>query len=158
SPTRGRLRGSSICRRAGSPSPVCGNARGSDAEGAEGHQTYESPFMRRLESARDQAERRFVSFGSLVWVGTALSADWMRPYAQTAIISRLGTRDSRLERLTTRARKGREGVRRRAGRVPSSCPFESDAVFSDPRPASCESRVFRKRKDSRRRSGRKSTG
>ena len=45
----------------------------------------------------DQAERRFVSFGSIVWVGTALSADWMRPYALTASIARFMRREGSRE-------------------------------------------------------------
>ena len=39
---------------------------------------YKLPFMLRLESARDQAERRFEVVVDTK-VGTALSADWMRP-------------------------------------------------------------------------------
>ena len=45
-----------------------------------------------LDATRDkpgvrtnQAERRFVSFKSILWVGTALSADWMRPYALSPV-------------------------------------------------------------------------
>src|SRR6185295_5647414 len=45
----------------------------------EARRTYESPFSARLESAQDQAERRFATFAFFDWVGTALSADWMRP-------------------------------------------------------------------------------
>ncbi len=48
----------------------------------------------------NQAERRFVTFSFVEWVGTALSADWMRPSRRFFYSTR------RVEIIGRRTRKG----------------------------------------------------
>ena len=65
--------------------------RGGRGSASCGLGTYESPSSRAW-SPHGQAERRFVSSSEL-WVGTALSADWMRPSRNVSICPATGRRE-----------------------------------------------------------------